>query len=106
MGETALPVAVGSEPRIAERVAARPRVAAIPWYVWCFAAAVTSDAFGGYWDISWHISVGRDTFWTPAHMMASIIAAPDGSPMAASGVSAKSVAYRKEQGIPIGRPGL
>jgi hypothetical protein len=23
---------------------------------------------GGYWDISWHISIGRDTFWTPAHM--------------------------------------
>lgn len=43
--------------------------AAIPWYVWCLAAAVTADAFGGYWDISWHISIGRDTFWTPAHMM-------------------------------------
>jgi hypothetical protein len=37
--------------------------------VWCLAAAVTFDAFGGYWDISWHISIGRDTFWTPAHMM-------------------------------------
>jgi hypothetical protein len=23
---------------------------------------------GGYWDISWHESIGRDTFWTPAHM--------------------------------------
>jgi len=23
---------------------------------------------GGYWDISWHMSIGRDTFWTPAHM--------------------------------------
>ncbi len=45
------------------------RAAAIPWYVWCLAAAVTSDAMGGYWDISWHISIGRDTFWTPAHMM-------------------------------------
>ena len=41
----------------------------IPWYVWCLAAAVTADVFGGYWDISWHISIGRDTFWTPAHMM-------------------------------------
>jgi hypothetical protein len=23
---------------------------------------------GIIWDISWHISIGRDTFWTPAHM--------------------------------------
>ena len=45
------------------------RTASIPWYVWCLAAATASDAFGGYWDISWHISIGRDTFWTPAHMM-------------------------------------
>jgi len=21
------------------------------------------------WDISWHMSIGRDTFWTPAHML-------------------------------------
>jgi hypothetical protein len=56
------------------RLAAEPRTVvaargAIRWYVWCLAAAVTFDAFGGYWDISWHISIGRDTFWTPAHMM-------------------------------------
>ena len=49
--------------------AARERTAAIPWFVWCLAVATTFDAFGGYWDISWHISIGRDTFWTPAHMM-------------------------------------
>jgi hypothetical protein len=24
---------------------------------------------GAYWDISWHMSIGRDTFWTPAHLM-------------------------------------
>jgi hypothetical protein len=24
---------------------------------------------GGPWDISWHMSIGRDTFWTPAHIM-------------------------------------
>ena len=28
----------------------------------------TSDMMGAYWDVSWHLSVGRDTFWTPAHM--------------------------------------
>ena len=44
------------------------RVAAVPWYVWCSAIAVTSTAVGLYWDISWHMSIGRDTFWTPAHL--------------------------------------
>jgi hypothetical protein len=41
----------------------------IPWYMWCCVAAMFSGAFGGVWDISWHESIGRDTFWTPAHMM-------------------------------------
>jgi len=45
------------------------RTASIPWYVWCCAAAVTSGAIGTLWDISWHESIGRDTFWTPAHML-------------------------------------
>ena len=40
----------------------------IPWYLWCSAAAVTSAYVGGYWDISWHRSIGRDTFWSPPHM--------------------------------------
>jgi hypothetical protein len=32
------------------------------------ALAATSITVGIMWDISWHMSVGRDTFWTPAHM--------------------------------------
>ena len=40
----------------------------IPWYLWCSALAVTSAYVGGYWDISWHRSIGRDTFWSPPHM--------------------------------------
>ncbi|RMH20090.1 MAG: hypothetical protein D6696_09025 [Acidobacteria bacterium] len=28
----------------------------------------TSIAVGVIWDISWHRTIGRDTFWTPAHM--------------------------------------
>src|SRR5437763_786381 len=42
--------------------------ARIPWYLWCSALAVTSAYIGGYWDISWHRSIGRDTFWTAPHM--------------------------------------
>jgi hypothetical protein len=41
----------------------------IPWYVWNFLAAGISVTIGGIWDISWHVSIGRDTFWTPAHLL-------------------------------------
>ncbi len=40
----------------------------LPWYVWCAAAAVTSAVVGAHWDISWHLSIGRDSFLTPAHI--------------------------------------
>jgi len=30
--------------------------------------AVTSAYIGGYWDISWHRSIGRDTFGSAPHM--------------------------------------
>ena len=52
-------------------VTTRPREVGrerIPWYLWCAAAAVTSAYIGGYWDISWHRSIGRDSFWSPPHM--------------------------------------
>jgi hypothetical protein len=41
---------------------------AVPWYLWCSALAVTSAYVGGYWDISWHRSIGRDTFWSAPHI--------------------------------------
>jgi hypothetical protein len=41
----------------------------VPWYVWSLFAAVVSVVIGGYWDISWHMSIGRDSFWTPAHIL-------------------------------------
>jgi hypothetical protein len=44
------------------------RSARAPWYIWCSVAAVTSSMIGVHWDISWHRSIGRDTFWTPAHL--------------------------------------
>jgi hypothetical protein len=49
-------------------VVARERATAIPWYLWCAALAVTSVTIGAHWDVSWHRSIGRDTFWTPAHL--------------------------------------
>src|SRR5437899_12715563 len=38
------------------------------WYVWATLVAATSAVVGVIWDISWHRTIGRDTFWTPAHM--------------------------------------
>src|SRR3954470_22752325 len=40
----------------------------VPWYLWCAALAVTSAYIGGYWDISWHRSIGRDSFWSAPHI--------------------------------------
>jgi hypothetical protein len=36
--------------------------------VWTGLASVSCILIGGYWDISWHMTVGRDSFWTPAHI--------------------------------------
>jgi hypothetical protein len=47
---------------------AAEKTAHIPWYLWCSALAVTSVTIGAHWDVSWHRSIGRDTFWTPAHL--------------------------------------
>ncbi len=63
---TASPSALASAARA--RSVASARAAAVPWYIWCAVLAVTSVTIGGQWDISWHSSIGRDTFWTPAHM--------------------------------------
>src|SRR5580658_2261714 len=38
------------------------------WPEFLLALATTSIAIGIIWDISWHESIGRDTFWTPAHI--------------------------------------
>src|SRR2546425_6901218 len=58
-------------------VMTQPRESPIPWYLWCAVVAATSAMVGMHWDIAWHRSIGRDTFWTPAHMaiyMAAVLA--------------------------------
>lgn len=50
------------------QVQAAHKAARIPWYLWCATIAVTSVTIGAHWDVSWHRSIGRDTFWTSAHM--------------------------------------
>jgi hypothetical protein len=45
------------------------KVESVPWTIWCMVAGVACGMIGGPWDISWHMSIGRDSFWTPAHIM-------------------------------------
>jgi hypothetical protein len=56
----------------------RPLAERVPWTVWISALATVSVVIGDVWDISWHISVGRDTFWTPPHMLIQLCAAIGG----------------------------
>ncbi len=39
-----------------------------PWSIYAVLFASTSVVLGVMWDISWHRTIGRDTFWTPAHL--------------------------------------
>jgi hypothetical protein len=45
------------------------RNAPASWPAFALAFAATCIAIGIRWDISWHETIGRDTFWTPAHMV-------------------------------------
>ncbi|HSK43791.1 MAG TPA: hypothetical protein VLA83_07890, partial [Candidatus Binatia bacterium] len=45
------------------------RAEAVPWLVWANVIASMCISTGLYWDISWHETIGRDSFWTPAHLL-------------------------------------
>jgi hypothetical protein len=38
------------------------------WSIYAVLFASTCVIVGVMWDISWHRTIGRDTFWTPAHL--------------------------------------
>jgi hypothetical protein len=50
----------------------------VPWTVWTSVTATTAVVVGSLWDISWHISIGRDSFWTPPHLLIQLCAAIGG----------------------------
>jgi len=49
-------------------VRSRETTTAVPWFVWTAVFSVLSGIVGAHWDISWHRSIGRDTFWSPPHI--------------------------------------
>ena len=50
------------------RAALAGRAGSVPWTVWAATLAATSIVVGLIWDISWHMSVGRDSLLTSAHL--------------------------------------
>jgi len=62
MTATTLPLS-GADARAAAKSAA------IPWYLAAVLLSSTFIAVGLLWDISWHQSVGRDSFWTLPHLL-------------------------------------
>src|ERR671914_2385160 len=47
---------------------------AVPWYLSGVIAAASAVYIGVIWDISWHMTIGRDTFWSPPHLMTYLAA--------------------------------
>jgi hypothetical protein len=45
------------------------RVLAQEWPIYAVLAASTAIVIGLIWDISWHRTIGRDTFWSPPHVI-------------------------------------
>ena len=84
-------------PRTEERTAA-----AVPWYVWCAVLANTSSMVGVLWDISWHRSIGRDTFWTPAHVaiyLCGVLGGLSSAYMILSATFSKAAGELREAGV-------
>ena len=44
-------------------------VATDAWHARAVVLAAACVMVGVYWDISWHMTIGRDSFWTPAHLL-------------------------------------
>ena len=68
----AAPVANSSAP-------AATRVAHRTWPIYAVVCSSAAIVVGLIWDISWHRSIGRDTFWSPPHVLEQIAALVAGS---------------------------
>ena len=55
-------------PPLDRLVGERTAAPAVSWVIYAVLFASASVVLGVIWDISWHRTIGRDTFWTPAHI--------------------------------------
>ncbi len=60
--------------RVAVGTRARAGALTIPWPLYAVLLASTCIVVGLIWDVSWHRTVGRDTFWTLAHVLEQLAA--------------------------------
>lgn len=60
---------VASFPAAQARAVSDANTQALPWFVYAVVFAAACIPIGALWDISWHSTIGRDSFWTPAHNM-------------------------------------
>ncbi|MDX1952561.1 MAG: hypothetical protein SFY81_10265 [Verrucomicrobiota bacterium] len=56
-------------PAPVESSAAPTLSSSVPWHCWTVVLGALCIPIGALWDISWHSTIGRDSFWTPAHIM-------------------------------------
>lgn len=68
MSAPRFPAATAAGPSDIPTRPSRAVAALSTWPLVAVAFASTSVIVGVVWDISWHRSIGRDSFWTPAHM--------------------------------------
>src|SRR5215472_574235 len=66
----AVPVILSQQNRASVANIAEAKV--IPWTIWSSVAGISCMAIGGIWDFAWHMSIGRDTFWMPPHMLTQL----------------------------------
>ena len=62
-------IAIDDLPRVRTGVSEVSSVVTDAWHARAVVFAAACVMVGVYWDISWHMTIGRDTFWTPAHLM-------------------------------------
>jgi hypothetical protein len=63
-----LAMITATAPPMDSMAGARATSTSVSWAIYAVLFASTSVILGVIWDISWHRTIGRDTFWTPAHL--------------------------------------
>jgi hypothetical protein len=63
---------VATLPRPHQAASTEVSTATTPWVLYAVLFASTCIVVGLLWDISWHMTVGRDTLWTAPHVLEQI----------------------------------
>ncbi len=63
---------VATLPRLRQAARTEVRTATTPWVLYAVLFSSTCIVVGLIWDISWHMTVGRDTLWTAPHVLEQI----------------------------------